>query len=72
MTSDHLLVSGKKKKPRFIWNLLQGQLAVSPDAGYPSLGLFWPLLLFLQPFDHLLISPLVRGERSREGPSDEI
>lgn len=38
-----------------MWDLLQGQLSISPDTGYPSLGLFWLLLLFLQPFGHLLV-----------------
>lgn len=63
MTSVHLLVSGKKKKKSWfiIWKLLQGQLAIIPGIGYPSLDLFWPLF-FLQLFDHLLISPFARRE----------
>lgn len=61
MTSVHLLVSEKKKSWFIIWKLLQGQLAIIPGIGYPSLDLFWPLF-FLQLFDHLLISPFARIE----------
>lgn len=60
MTSVHLLVS-KKKPHDSLGNLLQANLSLCPNTGYPRQGLFGPLL-FLQPFGHLLISPFVKGK----------
>lgn len=60
MTSLHPLVSEKKRMIH--WELITGQLIFGPDTGYPRLGLFGPLLLFLQPSGHLLISPFVKGK----------
>lgn len=61
MTAAHLLVSEKKKKFMIHLEVIIGATCLFPGRGYPSLVLFGPLL-FLLPFDHVLIRPFARRE----------